>query len=161
MKPVFFWLLISLYATFFLNISLKFVKSFRKYEDFLRQYFLKFPCCKETNDISIWQMMSTYFLLKVSLKRLFNNCIKLYCYCINPSWNMNRGSNWPPPAKTAFKKPRLIRVNYNLSDFSFSDESDDSNKEYVKAMRLIFFKKAILKMYFLNEQFFKEKILKI
>ena len=73
---------------------------------------------------------------------------------------MKRGSNWPPPAKTAFKKPRLIRVNYNLSDFSFSDESDDSNKEYIKAMRLIFFKKR-LKMYFLNEQFFKEKILKM
>ena len=72
---------------------------------------------------------------------------------------MKRGSNWPPPAKTAFKKPRL-RVNYNLSDFSFSDESDDSNKEYIKAMRLIFFKKR-LKMYFLNEQFFKEKILKM
>ena len=44
--------------------------------------FLSFPCCKETNDISI-------FYFQPTLNRwLFNNCIKLYWDQIISSWTM-------------------------------------------------------------------------
>ena len=58
------------------------------------------------------------FYVQPTLKRLFNNCIKLYWYQISSSWNMKRESNWPPPLqkkKTTLKKPSLIRVKINLS----------------------------------------------
>ena len=46
--------------------------------DFLN--FLLFPSYKETNDISLWQIMSAFFHFQHTLNRLFNNCIKLYWY---------------------------------------------------------------------------------
>ena len=64
-NPGFLWLLILLYGTSFLKISLNFLKSFRSYEEFLCLYylfssifinfldFLTFPCYKETNDVSL------------------------------------------------------------------------------------------------------------
>ena len=42
--------------------------------------FLIFPCCKETNNVTICQMMSAVFYTQPTLNRLFNNCIKLYWY---------------------------------------------------------------------------------
>ena len=39
--------------------------------------FLTFPCNKETNDITMKQMMSAFFYFQLALNRLFNNCIRL------------------------------------------------------------------------------------
>ena len=41
---------------------------------------LTFSCYKETNDVSIWQMMPALFHFQPTLNRLLNNCIKLYWY---------------------------------------------------------------------------------
>ena len=65
--------------------------------------FLIFPCCKETNEFSIYQTMSAHFYVQPILNGLFNYCIKLYRYWIRSSWNMNvkgregveEGSSWP------------------------------------------------------------------
>ena len=41
--------------------------------------------------------------------------------------------------KCKYIEEKVIRhINYNLSDFSFSDESDDSHEEQIKDMELIF-----------------------
>ena len=43
--------------------------------------FLTFPCFKKTDDVSLKQMMSSFFHFQHTLNRLLNNCIKLYwCY---------------------------------------------------------------------------------
>ena len=90
--------------------------------------FLTLTCYKETNDVSLEQMMSAFFHFQHTLYRLFNNCIKLYWYQISSSWNMKGRSNWPPlPGKTTLKKPSLIRVNTNLSLFSSSWNVDVSS----------------------------------
>ena len=49
--------------------------------------FFTFLCYKETNDVSLEQTMSVFFHFQHTLKRLFNNCIKLYWYLISSSWN--------------------------------------------------------------------------
>ena len=45
-----------------------------------------------------------------------------------------------------------------MSDCSSPDESDNFDEEYIKDMRFICFKKAILKMYLLGDQFFFKKL---
>ena len=40
--------------------------------------FLTLLCYKETNDVSLQQMMSAFFKFQHAFNRLFNNCIKLY-----------------------------------------------------------------------------------
>ena len=42
--------------------------------------FFKFPCYRETNDVSIQQMMLAFSHSQPTLNRLFNNCIKLLDY---------------------------------------------------------------------------------
>ena len=55
----FLWLLILSQITFFLKISLKFIKYFRRHEDFFfnfwyfYQYFANFDSCKETNGVAL------------------------------------------------------------------------------------------------------------
>ena len=39
--------------------------------------FLTLPCYKETNDLSLKQMMSAFFHFQHNLNRLFNNCVEL------------------------------------------------------------------------------------
>ena len=62
----FLWLLILSWALHFLKFSVKFPKSFLWYEDFPLQSklfslffsdFLSFACCKETNKVSIKELM--------------------------------------------------------------------------------------------------------
>ena len=77
-------------VTSFLKISLNFLNSVRRYENFLCQRylfssifinfldFLTFPCYKETNNVSLEQTMSVFFHFQQTLNRPFNNCIKLY-----------------------------------------------------------------------------------
>ena len=71
--------------------------------------FSTFPCYKETNDVSILQIMSAFFYFQLFL----NNCIKLYLYHIKlvllEIWK--EGGQLPPEKKTTVKKPSLIRVN--------------------------------------------------
>ena len=69
---------------------MKFLKLFRRYEEFICQYelfssifidfldFLKFSCYKESNDIRLSQMMSVFCHFQHTLNRLFNTYIKLY-----------------------------------------------------------------------------------
>ena len=45
----------------------------------------------------------------------------------------------------------IRHINDNLSDFSSSDEANNSNEEQIKAMRLMFFEGAILKAHILRE----------
>ena len=66
-------------------MSLKFLKPFGRYEEFLFSSilidfldFLTFTCYKETNDVSLQQMMSAFFQIQHTLNRLYHNCIKLY-----------------------------------------------------------------------------------
>ena len=116
----------------FSEMSLKFLKSFRRYKEFLCQYqlfslilivfldFLTFPCYKETNDVSVQQIMSPFFHFQHTLNRLFNICMELYWYYISSSWNINetvgeRGGD--PPEKTTLRKPSLIRVKTHSENF--------------------------------------------
>ena len=57
--------------------------------------------------------------------------------------------------KCKYIRKKVVRhINNNLSDFSSYDEFDESDEKEIKAMRLIFLEKAILKMFFfLREQF--------
>ena len=48
------------------------------------------------------------------------------------------------------EKKVIRHINDNLSDFPYSDESND---EQIKAIRLMVFERTILKMYFLKELF--------
>ena len=48
------------------------------------------------------------------------------------------------------EKKVIRHINVNLSDFPYSDESND---EQIKAIRLMVFERTILKMYFLKELF--------
>ena len=50
--------------------------------------FLTFPCYKETNGVSIKQMMSSFFYFQPTIVRLFNNYKKLYWYEIRSFRNM-------------------------------------------------------------------------
>ena len=52
------------------------------------------------------------------------------------------------------QKNAIRYINDNLSDFSSSDKSDDSDKEWVKDMRLIFLRKQFLKCIFLGSNVF-------
>ena len=46
------------------------------------------------------------------------------------------------------EKKVVRHINDNLSNFSSSDESDECDEEEIKAMRLIFLEKPILKNFF-------------
>ena len=48
------------------------------------------------------------------------------------------------------EKKVITHINYSLSNFSFTDESDE---EQIKAIRLMIFEQAILKTYFLECNF--------
>ena len=48
------------------------------------------------------------------------------------------------------EKKVIRHINDNLSDFPYSDESND---EQIKAIRLMVFERTILKLYFLKELF--------
>ena len=48
------------------------------------------------------------------------------------------------------EKKVIRHINDNLSDFPYSDESND---EQIKAIRLMVFERTILKMYFLKKLF--------
>ena len=68
--------------------------------------FSTFPCYKETNDVSILQMMSALFYFQLTL----NNCIKLYLYHIKlvllEIWK--EGGQFPPRKKLLSKSPALL-----------------------------------------------------
>ena len=49
------------------------------------------------------------------------------------------------------RKKEIRHINDSLSDFTSSDESGDSDEEKIKDIRLIFFTKEFLKIYFLRE----------
>ena len=49
------------------------------------------------------------------------------------------------------EKKVIRHINDSLSDFTSSDESGDSDEEKIKDIRLIFFTKEFLKIYFLRE----------
>ena len=54
------------------------------------------------------------------------------------------------------EKVVVTHINNYWSDFSFSsDASDNSDEEWIKDMRLIFFKKVILKMHFFDKAILK------
>ena len=57
------------------------------FSDFLD--FLTFPCYKETNDVSVQQIMSPFCHFQHTLNRLFNICMELYWYYVSSSWNIN------------------------------------------------------------------------
>ena len=84
------------------RISLSILVIFITFTDFLT-----FPCYKETNYISLYQMMSAFFHFQHTLNRLFKNCMKLYWYWTSSSWNM-KGK--PIGKNTTLKKPSLFRV---------------------------------------------------
>ena len=81
-NPGFLWLNIIINHIFF--------ESFRKFDNFPCQYylfssicnmfldFLTFPCCRETNGVSLQQMMSPVFHSKHTLNRFFNHFKNLY-----------------------------------------------------------------------------------
>ena len=83
-NPGFLLFLILSQVTSFLEISLKFLKSFRRYEKFICQfrYFYQFSSI-------FWifrpflitkKLMTSFFQFQHFLNRLFNNCINLYWY---------------------------------------------------------------------------------
>ena len=65
--------------------------------------FLTLRCYKETNGVSIKQMMSAIQYFPLILNTLFNNYIELNWFDISFSWNMKE-VRLPSPEKTAFKK---------------------------------------------------------
>ena len=90
---------------------------------------LAFSCYKETNDVSLYQMMSAFSHFWHTLNRLFNNCIKLYWNWISYFFLLEilrgcggRGGQFethrppPSPEKTTLKKPSLIRVKRRVFD---------------------------------------------
>ena len=80
--------------------------------------FLTFPRYKETNEVSLQQMMSAFFDFQHAWNRLFNNSIKLYWYQLRSSWNIKGGRGKgeggqidSPPEKNTLKKHSFITVN--------------------------------------------------
>ena len=73
--------------------------------------FLTLRCNKETNGVSIKQMMSAILYFQPTQNRLLNNYIELNWFDNSSSWNMKE-VRLTSPEKTAFKKQScLIRVN--------------------------------------------------
>ena len=77
---------------------------------------------------------------------------------INLDSALKKGKNYYPQGfskECKYIQKKVIRhINDNLSGFFSSDYPDDFDEESMKAMRLVSFKKATLKMYLLREQFF-------
>ena len=126
LKPWFFVtfnIIISLiFPENFIEISQVFQKIWRFSPSILTIFinfsdFLIFPCYKETNDVNILQLMSACFYFLPTLNRLLNNCVKLYWYYINSSWNM-KVSNWPHPQPTLPEKSTLKKPSLNWVEMS-------------------------------------------
>ena len=117
-NPVVFFYIYIYYRKLhlFLKNSLKFLKSFRSYEDYILQYCLFVSIFRTFWHFLVTKkvMMSAYnrfFYFQSSLNRFFNSCVKLYWYSISFSWNINGWSNWAPPQKKLpSKSPALLGI---------------------------------------------------
>ena len=69
--------------------------------------FLTLPCYKESNSVSIKQMMSAILYFPPTLNRLFNNYIDLNWFDISSSWNMKE-VRLASPEKLPSKSPALL-----------------------------------------------------
>ena len=84
--------------------------------------FFDITMLQKTNEVSLYQMMSTFFHFQHTSNKLFNNCIKLYYYYTSSSWNMKWGggdvrgkSNWTPPRKK-YPQKALLGLTTEKSD---------------------------------------------
>ena len=89
--------------TFFFNINY--------FHQYIRFFYISFLqrnwWCQHLADVV------SVFFFELTLKRLLNNCIKLYWYYTSSSWNLKERSKWTTPSrkKITLNRPSLIRVN--------------------------------------------------
>ena len=98
----------------FVKISLKFLMSFRRYEDFplslLTIFIISFYFLLQKLSITKKITTSAYnrwckglpFCLQPNSNRLFNNCIKFYWNWISTSWNMKGEVKLTPPLEKSY-----------------------------------------------------------